>query len=209
MTPETAALPALTAGVDEAGRGPWAGPVVAAAVILTPDSEALLRAAGVDDSKALTRARRERCFDLIHDQAARGGLWFAIEAADVGEIDTHNILQASLRAMSRAVAGLPLRAEHALVDGNRRPDLDCPCDAIVGGDGKVLSISAASILAKVARDRLMADLAARHPGYGWERNAGYGTAEHRRALESLGVTEHHRRSFAPIRALLESDTISS
>ncbi len=209
MSGDRSLLPAMTAGVDEAGRGPWAGPVVAAAVILTPASEAILREAGVNDSKALTRLRRERCFNLIQERAERGDLWFAIAASDVAEIDTHNILQASLRAMARAVAALPVRAEYALIDGNRTPELDCPCDTVVGGDGKILSISAASILAKVTRDQTMSDLAREHPGYGWERNAGYGTAEHRRALESLGVTEHHRRSFAPIRALLEPATTSS
>ncbi len=202
-------LPERTAGVDEAGRGPWAGPVTAAAVILTPDSAARLREAGVADSKKLNRARRERCFDVICEASVRGELWYAVASAEVAEIDTLNILKASLTAMSRAVTGLPVLAEHALVDGNRLPDLACPAEAIVGGDGSVLSISAASILAKVSRDRVMTGLAAAHPGYGWERNAGYGTAEHRQALESLGVTPHHRRSFAPIRNLLEAHPISS
>lgn len=200
-------LPEMTAGVDEAGRGPWAGPVTAAAVILTPGAETALRATGVADSKKLSRAQRERCFDAICEAGARGDLWYAVASAGVAEIDSINILQASLSAMSRAVAGLPVRADHALIDGNKTPDLACPSDAIVGGDGTVLSISAASILAKVSRDRAMTELATAHPGYGWERNAGYGTAEHRRALESLGVTPHHRRSFAPIRKLLEADPI--
>ena len=202
-------LPAMTAGVDEAGRGPWAGPVTAAAVILTSDSEARLRETGVADSKTLNRAKRERCFDVIMDAGARGELWYAIASADVAEIDSLNILRASLTAMSRAVADLSVPAEHALIDGNKLPELACPAYAIVGGDGSVLSISAASILAKVSRDRVMAGLAETHPGYGWERNAGYGTAEHRSALESLGVTPHHRRSFAPIRKLLEAHPISS
>ncbi len=202
-------LPTMTAGVDEAGRGPWAGPVTAAAVILTPDSEARLRETGVADSKTLNGAKRERCFDVIMDAGARGELWYAIASADVAEIDSLNILRASLTAMSRAVADLSVPAEHALIDGNRLPALACPAYAIVGGDGSVLSISAASILAKVSRDRVMAGLAETHPGYGWERNAGYGTAEHRSALESLGVTPHHRRSFSPIRKLLEAHPISS
>lgn len=194
------------AGVDEAGRGPWAGPVMAAAAVLTPSSAQALRVAGVDDSKALTRKARERCFDVILNQQAQGNLWLAIEPADVAEIDTHNILNATMRAMSRAVAALPFAPRHALIDGNRIPDLACSAQAIIGGDAKVLSIATASIAAKVSRDHLMAQLAEAHPGYGWERNAGYGTAEHRRALGSLGVTKHHRRSFAPIRKLLEPTT---
>ena len=196
------------AGVDEAGRGPWAGPVMVAAAILTDVSAEQLSAAGVNDSKILTRKARERCYELILEEQALGTLWLSIEAADVAEIDEHNILQATMRAMSRAVASLPITPIHALIDGNRIPDLDCGCEAVIGGDGKVLSIATASIAAKVTRDRLMAELARKHPGYGWERNAGYGTAEHRRGLESLGVTEHHRRSFAPIRKLLETPTTS-
>jgi ribonuclease HII len=143
---------------------------------------------------------------VILDQQAQGNLWLAIEPADVEEIDTHNILQATMRAMGRAVASLPKTPARALIDGNRIPVLDCPAEAIVGGDAKILSIATASIAAKVSRDRLMAELAEAHPGYGWERNAGYGTAEHRRGLESLGVTEHHRRSFAPIHKLLDAAT---
>lgn len=191
------------AGVDEAGRGPWAGPVVAAAAILTPESTALLCAAGVDDSKALSKTKRQRCFEVIREQQDRGALWLAIAQADPAEIDEHNILGATLRAMTRAVTALPVAPDRALIDGNRMPDLPCPGATIVGGDAKILSIAAASIAAKVSRDRLMATLAEAHPGYGWERNAGYGTAEHRRALESRGVTIHHRRSFAPIREILE------
>ncbi len=198
----------LVAGVDEAGRGPWAGPVVAAAAILTPDSAACLRDAGVNDSKALSRAARERCFEVICAERDRGALWLSIARAEVAEIDEHNILAATLRAMGRAVRALPVAPDRALIDGNRMPDLPCPGETVVGGDAKILSIAAASIAAKVTRDRLMAELAEAHPGYGWERNAGYGTAEHRRALESRGVTPHHRRSFAPIRAILE-DTPTS
>jgi ribonuclease HII len=194
------------AGVDEAGRGPWAGPVIAAAAMLTPRAAQTLRAAGVDDSKALTRKARERCFTVILEQQAAGHLWLSVAPAEVDEIDTINILQATMAAMRRAVWGLPVAPERALIDGNRVPVLDCPAEAIIGGDARVLSIATASIAAKVSRDRLMEALAERHPGYGWERNAGYGTAEHRRGLESFGVTEHHRRSFAPIRKLLESDT---
>lgn len=194
---------AAIAGVDEAGRGPWAGPVVAAAAILSDESAETLRRSGVTDSKTLGRAARDRCFAAIRAEESRGRLWLAVAAADVPEIDEHNILQASLRAMTRAVTALPVVPARALIDGNRLPELPCPGETVVRGDSKILAIAAASIAAKVTRDGLMAALAHDHPGYGWERNAGYGTAEHRRALESLGVTAHHRRSFAPIRELLE------
>ena len=194
---------AAIAGVDEAGRGPWAGPVVAAAAILSDESAETLRRNGVTDSKTLGRAARDRCFAAIRAEESRGRLWLAVAAADVPEIDEHNILQATLRAMTRAVTALPVVPARALIDGNRLPELPCPGETVVRGDSKILAIAAASIAAKVTRDGLMAALAHDHPGYGWERNAGYGTAEHRRALESLGVTAHHRRSFAPIRELLE------
>lgn len=196
------------AGVDEAGRGPWAGPVTVAAAMLTEASAARLHDAGVNDSKTLSRKARERCFELICEEQVQGQLWLAVETAEVAEIDQYNILHATMRAMRRAVAALPVPPDHVLIDGNRTPDLDCSCEAVIGGDGKFLSIAAASIAAKVTRDRLMAELAIVHPGYGWERNAGYGTAEHRRGLETFGVTEHHRRSFAPIRKLLEAPTTS-
>ncbi|MEP4379922.1 MAG: ribonuclease HII [Alphaproteobacteria bacterium] len=191
------------AGVDEAGRGPWAGPVVVAAAILNPESSAALQRAGVNDSKALSKAARERCFAAIREEEERGTLWLSIARAEVPEIDAHNILRATLRAMTRAVTALPVTPVRALIDGNQMPELPCPGETVVRGDSRVLAIAAASIAAKVTRDRLMAALARDHPGYGWERNAGYGTAEHRGALESLGVTIHHRRSFAPIRELLE------
>jgi ribonuclease HII len=196
------------AGVDEAGRGPWAGPVMAAAAMLTHEAVTPLRTIGVNDSKTLTRAKRERCFEVILEQQALGNLWLAVEPAEVTEIDTHNILQATMRAMSRAIAALQVPPYHALIDGNRTPDLTCSSEAIIGGDGKVLSIATASIAAKVTRDLLMSKLAVAHPFYGWERNAGYGTAEHRRGLESYGVTKHHRRSFAPIRKFLDEPTTS-
>ena len=176
-------------GVDEVGRGPWAGPVVAAAVILNRD----WNAAGVDDSKRLTATARARLRREIEAHAEIG-----TGQASVCEIDRLNILNATLLAMRRAVAALPRVPECALVDGNRLPDLPCPAQAVTGGDARSLSIAAASIVAKVERDRLMAGLAADFPGYGWERNAGYGTPEHAAALERLGVTPHHRRSFAPV-----------
>jgi ribonuclease HII len=179
----------LVAGVDEVGRGPWAGPVVAAAVIL--DAGAVPR--GIDDSKALGRSRREALFAALQGSATIG-----IGQAGVGEIERLNILGAALLAMTRAVEDLGVVPGHALIDGNRMPDLPCAATLLVGGDRRSLSIAAASIIAKVTRDAIMARLAAAHPGYGWERNAGYGTAEHRAALDRLGVTVHHRRSFKPI-----------
>ncbi len=190
------------AGVDEAGRGPWAGPVVAAAVVLPADLSADL-AAAIDDSKKLSRDRREQVFAGLTGLAAiEIGIDIGVGAADVAEIDRLNILQATMLAMRRAVACLRPAPTAALVDGNRPPGLDCPVRTVVGGDAISLSIAAASIVAKVTRDRRMADLARRHPGYGWERNAGYGTAEHGAALARLGVTPAHRRSFAPIAKLL-------
>ncbi|MSO77654.1 MAG: ribonuclease HII [Alphaproteobacteria bacterium] len=181
------------AGVDEAGRGPWAGPVVAAAVILDPARVP----AGLDDSKRLQRPVRERLYGELSGVARLG-----VGQASVAEIDALNILQASLLAMRRAVEALATPPALALIDGNRRPQLPCPSHLVVGGDGKSLSIAAASIVAKVTRDRIMADLAMAFPGYGWERNAGYGTQMHRRALNQLGITPHHRRTFAPIRNML-------
>jgi len=186
---------AAVCGIDEAGRGPWAGPVVAAAVLLpVPDEPA-----GLADSKALSARQRDRLYPQIL-AAARVG----VGCASVTEIDRLNILQATMLAMRRAVRALPAVPARALVDGNRAPALGLPVDCVVGGDAKVPAISAASIVAKVTRDRLMRALARRHPGYGWERNAGYGTREHQQALAALGVTAHHRRSFAPVRKLLES-----
>jgi len=188
---------APVAGVDEVGRGPLCGPVVAAAVILNPDDIP----AGLMDSKKLTAKRREILYDEISARAA-----ISIGACSVEEIDELNILQASLLAMRRAIDGLPRTPGTALVDGNRLPEnLPCPAQAIVKGDDKSLSISAASIIAKVTRDRIMADLAREFPGYGWERNAGYGTKEHLSALKALGVTPHHRRSFRPVHNILYQD----
>jgi ribonuclease HII len=190
------------AGIDEAGRGPWAGPVVAAAVVLTPEALAMGTLGGLNDSKKLTAARRAALFDALHAAAGTGAAEIGVGEASVAEIDRLNILAATMLAMRRAVAALPQPPGHALVDGNRPPDLACPATTLVGGDGLSLSIAAASIVAKVTRDRLMAALDAAHPGYGWARNAGYGTAEHRAGLARLGPCDHHRRSFAPIRALL-------
>ena len=150
-------------------------------------------AARIDDSKKLPRATREALYDPIRDHVEIG-----IGIADIAEIDRLNILQATLLAMRRAVTALPSAPAYALVDGNIPPILPCPVRTVVTGDSLCLSIAAASIVAKVTRDRMMAALAAEHPGYGWERNAGYGTEEHRNALQRLGITPHHRRSFAPV-----------
>ena len=192
---ESAALAAgarLVAGVDEAGRGPLAGPVVAAAVILDPKRIP----PGLDDSKKLAPALREALFGAVLATAQ-----VSIGLADAAEIDRDNIRVASLGAMRRAVLGLDKRPCLALIDGRDRPDLDCSMDAIVSGDALCLSIAAASIVAKVARDRLMTRIARRFPGYGFERHKGYGTAEHHEALRRLGPCPIHRRSFAPVSAL--------
>jgi len=187
----------VVAGIDEAGRGPWAGPVVAAAVVF--DRARLPRdlALGIDDSKALSRARREALNAAIARHARVG-----IGAASATEIDSDNILRATFAAMRRAVDALGVVPDLALVDGNRAPPLPCPVATVVKGDAISLSIAAASIVAKVTRDRIMTSLGRRYPGFGWERNAGYGTAEHRAGLDRLGVTPHHRRSYAPIFKIL-------
>lgn len=190
----------IVAGLDEVGRGPWAGPVVAAALILDRAALSTDLARRIDDSKRLSRAVRVALLPALL-AVSRVGLG----AASVAEIDDLNVLEATMLAMRRAVAALDPVPDMALVDGNRAPALPCATRTVVGGDGRSLSIAAASIVAKVMRDRLMARLAARHPGFGWERNAGYGTAEHRRALLRLGVTPHHRRSFKPIARLLSDE----
>ena len=184
----------LTAGVDEAGRGPLAGPVSAAAVILDPDRPIV----GLDDSKRLTPRRREVLELEIQDKA----LAWAVAFASVEEIDRINILQASLLAMQRAVEALELTPRLALIDGNRCPRLTCVAEAVIGGDALVPVIGAASILAKVARDREMLWLDACHPGYGFARHKGYPTRDHVAALRKLGPCEQHRRSFRPVRELL-------
>jgi ribonuclease HII len=199
-----AARGGIVCGVDEAGRGPWAGPVVAGAAILDGARLPTRLRDGLDDSKKLTARRREALFAAMEEARADGLLWFATAEASVEEIDRLNILRATLLAMTRAVAALPVAPAHALIDGNRLPELPCSAQAIVGGDGKSLSIACASIAAKVTRDRLMAALDVVHPGYGFAHHAGYGTAEHQAALARLGVTPHHRRSFAPIRRILEA-----
>ena len=181
------------AGVDEAGRGPLAGPVVAAAVIL--DRSRIPR--GLDDSKQMTAEAREEAFCRIMDCAIVG-----VGEASVDEIDMINIRQATHQAMARAVRALSVAANFALVDGNDAPALPCRCDTIVDGDARSVSIAAASIIAKVTRDRMMAALHDEHPDYGWQTNKGYGTEEHLKALGRLGPCRHHRRSFAPVYQIL-------
>ncbi len=187
--------PGLIAGVDEAGRGPLAGPVVAAAVIL----DELHPIKGLADSKVLTPARRERLYDEIRAKA----LCCAVAEASVEEIDRINILQATLLAMRRAVQGLRLKPTLVLVDGNRLPVLDVRAEAIVKGDALVPAISAASILAKVHRDRWCVQFHQQYPQYGFDAHKGYGTAAHLQALQDFGACPQHRRSFAPVRQALQ------
>ncbi|HWF65179.1 MAG TPA: ribonuclease HII [Rhizomicrobium sp.] len=186
-------------GVDEAGRGPLAGPVVAAAVIL--DRKRVPK--GLNDSKQLSEEVREELYPQIMEMAVAVG----VGEASVGEIDLVNIRQATHLAMARAVRALSVTAEFALVDGNDAPALPCRCDTLVAGDARSLSIAAASIIAKVTRDRMMVKLHDDHPGYCWHSNKGYGTPEHYVGLKAHGVTVHHRRSFAPIRAILTGKAI--
>ncbi len=183
------------AGVDEAGRGCWAGPVVAAAVIL-PDS---FDWDGLNDSKKLSADQRARLCARIRRDAATG-----LGIASAAEIDADNILIASLRAMARAVAELAQTPDHILVDGNRLPDWSCSAETVIGGDARAPSIAAASIIAKHMRDQMMVELDARYPGYHWAQNKGYGVPAHRAGLAELGVSREHRRTFAPIRRLLDA-----
>ena len=184
-------------GVDEAGRGPWAGPVVAGSVILDIDTLPESLRLGLDDSKKLTTKKREELFQLLLNFAKTG-----VGISSVDEIDALNILQATMLAMKRAVEDLSLTPGMVLVDGNFLPDWSYPSQAIIKGDGRSPSIAAASIVAKVSRDQVMADLAKDHPQYGWEKNAGYGTKGHQRGLAEFGVCKHHRRSFKPIKNIL-------
>lgn len=185
----------IVAGVDEAGRGPWAGPVVAAAVIIDknniPD--------GINDSKKLSDKKREIIFAQLQEVAQIG-----VGIVSVEEIDRMNILQASMLAMQKAIADLPSKPEMALIDGNKCPELPCPAKFVIKGDSISTSIAAASIIAKVTRDRIMRELAIEYPYYAWEKNAGYGTAAHQLGLADKGVTKHHRKSFKPIAKILES-----
>jgi len=192
---ENALVNKLVAGVDEVGRGPLAGPVVTAAVILDPENPI----EGLMDSKKLSESRREELAEIIKQNC----IAWSIGRAEVEEIDKINILQATMVAMQRAVAGLSPAPDHVLIDGNRCPDLPCTADAIIKGDGLIPAISAASIVAKVTRDREMVELDAVYPGYGLAGHKGYPTKKHMDALIELGVTPVHRRSFAPVRRAIE------
>ncbi|WP_093379098.1 ribonuclease HII [Variovorax sp. OV329] len=192
-------VPGLMAGVDEAGRGPLAGPVVAAAVIL----DDLRPIRGLADSKVLSPKQRERLYDQIMAKA----LCCSVAMASVEEIDTHNILQATMLAMRRAVEGLRLKPAKVLVDGNRLPTLDVLAEAVVGGDARIKAISAASILAKVHRDRLCEELHTQFPHYGFAAHKGYGTPEHLEALRVHGACVHHRRSFSPVAAVMPATVV--
>ncbi|GAA0537700.1 ribonuclease HII [Rhizomicrobium palustre] len=189
------------AGVDEVGRGPLAGPVVAAAIILKPDCIP----EGLDDSKKLTEKKREALFAQLMDCA----LAIGIGEASVDEIDLVNIRQATHLAMARAITALSIAPAFALVDGNDAPALACPCETLIGGDGLSVSIAAASIIAKVTRDRLMTKLHEAHPHYAWDRNKGYGTEDHMTGLRLYGCTPHHRKSFAPVRAILSGEVVEA
>jgi ribonuclease HII len=195
----------LVCGIDEAGRGPLAGPVVAAAVLLEPRRFPKMLRDGLDDSKALTRQQREACYHALRRCAARGAARIGVGAASTVEIDRFNILRAALLAMARAVAVLGVRPDIALVDGTVAPPVACAVQTVVKGDALSFSIAAASVVAKVTRDRIMHGLAPRYPGYGWETNVGYATLEHGEAIRQLGITRHHRRSFAPVRLASEGE----
>jgi ribonuclease HII len=192
----------IVCGIDEAGRGPLAGPVVAAAVILDQKHFPRSLRQRLDDSKLLTIEERQACWRALGRCVERGAAQIGIGAASVREIDSINILRAALLAMARAVAALKVSPAIALVDGNIPPPLPCPVRTVVGGDGMSFSIAAASVVAKVTRDRSMRALAKHYPGYGWETNVGYATREHGAAIARLGPTPHHRRSFAPVRLAL-------
>ncbi len=191
-------------GVDEAGRGPWVGPVAAGAVMfLSRDiNPAIL--AQIDDSKKLTSKKREKLYDLLLEEARAGRLIYGIGLASAKEIDELNILQATFLAMRRAVQQLNPQPRHALIDGNRLPqNFCCETSCYIGGDARSYSIAAASILAKVYRDNLMKELAHKYPGYGFEKNAGYGTKDHIEGLKKYGITPEHRKSYKPIKEFLK------
>jgi len=198
---ESCSVPGLIFGFDEAGRGPWCGPVVAACVCWPGKKIDPELAMAINDSKKLSASKREALFPKIINSDALVG----IGQASAEEIDEINILQASFLAMRRAMEQVQIKGytpAFALIDGNKLPGWDLPMRAIIGGDAKSLSIAAASIVAKVTRDHIMADLAKQYPEYGWDRNAGYGTREHQEALLKFGVTPHHRKTYAPIKKLI-------
>ncbi len=191
------AIDGVVCGLDEVGRGPLAGPVVAACVVVPDDVRGMEFVGSLRDSKKLSKKKLVALHALITAHCP-----YAAVRVEAEEIDRVNILQASLLAMARSLEQMDVRIDHALVDGNKLPDVPCPATAVIKGDNVSSSIAAASIVAKVTRDRIMADLAVEHPHYGWERNAAYPTKEHLDALKVHGVTMHHRRSFAPVKRAL-------
>ena len=195
----------IVCGIDEAGRGPLAGPVVAAAVIFDRHRFPRMLRDELDDSKVLTADAREACFRALQRCVARGAARIGVGAASAREIDRINILRAALAAMARAATALGVCPDLALVDGNIAPPLACAVETVVRGDGLSFSIAAASVVAKVTRDHIMRNLALRYRGYGWETNVGYATREHGAAIDALGPTPHHRRSFAPVRLALAGE----
>lgn len=194
----------LCAGIDEAGRGPWAGPVTAGAVVILDRNLNPELLAGLDDSKKLSAKKREKLYNLLSEEEKSGKVSVGIGLASAKEIDELNILQATFLAMKRAVENLKVKPEFALVDGNQKPkNLSCRVQTVVKGDGKSMSIAAASIAAKVYRDRLMTTLAEKYSYYGFEKNAGYGTALHIQGLKEHGATPEHRFSYRPVREIEE------
>lgn len=194
------------AGIDEAGRGPWAGPVVAGAVVILDRNLSKILLDGLDDSKKLSAKKREMLYQELFAEQERGKISIGIGQADCREIDRLNILQATFLAMKRAAEQLKVRPEAALIDGNRTPaDFCCPVQTVVKGDSKSMSIAAASIVAKVYRDRLMREMAVKYPYYGFEKNAGYGTAAHIEGLRAHGITPEHRKSYKPIQEFMKKN----
>ena len=193
----------LIVGVDEAGRGPWVGPVVAGAVVFFNHDIHPFLLKNLNDSKKISATKREALFEVLQSEAKLKNLAWAVGQASAREIDDLNILQATFEAMRRAVKALPCLPDVALIDGNRNPqNFPCPSYALIKGDAKSYSVAAASIVAKVYRDYLMKNMALQYPGYGFEKNAGYGTKEHIAALKTLGVTPEHRKSYKPIAEIL-------
>ena len=200
------ALNRLVVGIDEAGRGPWAGPVVAGAVIIKDKNLPQDLLSQLDDSKKLAAKKREFLFQKLFEEQAKGTLFIGIGQASAQEIDEFNILQATFLAMKRAVAALPVVPEFALIDGNRLPkEFPCAAKAVIKGDARSFSIAAASVVAKVYRDRLMSDLAKKYPYYGFEKNAGYGTPLHIEGLKKHGICPEHRKSYRPIAEILQQN----
>lgn len=202
-------LSGKVAGVDEVGRGAWAGPVYAAAAVLTAHAANSPNLAFINDSKALSKGKREIIYKQLLNAIKSGNAWIGIGSAGVKEIDSLNILEATMLAMQRAVADLPFIPETILIDGNKTPELPSPSKAIVNGDKLILSIAAASIYAKVTRDKYMFSLSKEYDGYGWEQNSGYGTQRHQQGLINCGITEHHRKSFRPVKNIIKQNTIYS